>query len=525
MNVKNLVILLSCGVLISSCKGKAPFGLGQKKYDKSEVTGWNYNDKTMGGYQVAKNHEQGLGPGLVFVEGGTFTMGQTDEDIMGDFNNIPRRVTVPSFYIDKTEVANVHYREYIHWLTRVFDPQADPIYQQILDAALPDTLVWRSELSYNEPQVEYYFRHPSYNNYPVVGVSWRQASDFCLWRGDRVNEGVLIQKGYASKQGVQAQQGEDNFTTKSYLLGLFNTQPGKSANSKKNPLKTPQGTPRINVQMEDGLLLPDYRLPTEAEWEYAAYGLKEQNPRPSTKEGKRGEELIMNKQVYPWSHNPNGLRDTRHGSWQGNFLANFKRGNGDYAGVAGGLNDDAIYTQDVNASYPNGFGLYNMAGNVNEWVEDVYRPLTFLDADDVNSFRGNKYQKLFVADSTTNDPTVRFIRDSMGRMKMTAVTDAESKDRRNYQRGNVIDFLDGDSLSQAQYGYGITTLISDKSRVYKGGSWADYAYWLSPGTRRYLEEDQASSTIGFRCAMNRMGSTEGNKRKVGNWFSSKKQKR
>jgi gliding motility-associated lipoprotein GldJ len=149
MNVKNLFILLSCAVLISSCKGKMPFGLGKEKYDKSEATGWNYNDKNMGGYQVSKATEQGLGPGLVFVEGGTFTMGQTDEDIMGDFNNIPRRVTVPSFYIDKTEVANVHYREYIHWLTRVFDPQADPIYQQILDAALPDTLVWRSELSYN----------------------------------------------------------------------------------------------------------------------------------------------------------------------------------------------------------------------------------------------------------------------------------------------------------------------------------------------------------------------------------------
>lgn len=523
MKVKNLVILLFCAVLIASCKGKSLFG--KKKYDKSDMTGWNYNDKNMGGYQVSKSKEQGLGPGLVFVQGGTFTMGQTDEDVMGDFNNIPRRQTVSSFYIDKTEVANVHYREYIHWLTRLFDPQADPAYQQILDAALPDTLVWRSELSYNEPLVEYYFRHPSFNNYPVVGVSWKQASDFCLWRSDRVNEGILMQKGLASKQGVQAQQGEDNFTTKSYLLGLFNTQPGKTANSKKNPLRTAQGTPRTTVTIEDGILLPEYRLPTEAEWEYAAYGLITQNPRPSAKEGKRGEELTMNKQIYPWSHNPSGMRDTRHGSWQGSFLANFKRGNGDYAGVAGGLNDDAINTSEVKSFYPNGFGIYNMAGNVSEWVADVYRPLTLLDAEDVNAFRGNKYQKLYVADPTSNDPTVRYERDSTGRVKMANVTDAESKDRRNYQRGNVIDYLDGDSLSQANYGYGITTLISDKSRVYKGGSWADYAYWLSPGTRRYLEEDQSSSTIGFRCAMNRMGSTEGNKRKVGNWFKSQRQKR
>ena len=67
------------------------------------------------------------------------------------------------------------------------------------------------------------------------------------------------------------------------------------------------------------------------------------------------------------------------------------------------------------------------------------------------------------------------------------------------------------TASQATYGYGITTLVSDKSRVYKGGSWNDRAYWLSPGTRRFLEEDQALSTLGFRCAMDRMGSPEGNR--------------
>jgi formylglycine-generating enzyme len=523
MNVKNIIIILSCSVLMVSCKGKSLFG--KKKYNKSDMTGWNYNDKNMGGYNIAKSKDQATGPGLVFIQGGTFTMGQTDEDVMGDFNNIPRRVTVPSFYIDKTEVANVHYREYIHWLTRVFDPQADPAYQKILDNALPDTLVWRSELSYNEPLVEYYFRHPSFNDYPVVGISWKQASDFCLWRGDRVNEGIMIEKGYASKQGIQAQQGEDNFTTRSYLLGLYNTQPGKSANSKNNPLKTPQGTPRTNVTFEDGILFPEYRLPTEAEWEYAAYGLIGQNPRPSKKAGKRGEELTMNKQIYPWSHNPNGLRDTRHGSWQGSFLANFKRGNGDYAGVAGGLNDNAIYTAEVKSFFPNSFGLYNMAGNVSEWVKDVYRPLTLLDADDANAFRGNKFQKLYVADPTSNDPTVRYERDSTGRTKMADVTDAESRSRRNYQRGNVIDYLDGDSLSLANYGYGMTTLISDKSRVYKGGGWSDYAYWLSPGTRRHLEEDMSSATIGFRCAMDRMGSTEGNKRKTGNQFKDRRQTR
>ncbi|MEJ7671908.1 MAG: hypothetical protein WKF59_04195 [Chitinophagaceae bacterium] len=70
--------------------------------------------------------------------------------------------------------------------------------------------------------------------------------------------------------------------------------------------------------------------------------------------------------------------------------------------------------------------------------------------------------------------------------------------------------MDGDSSSGVTYGYGISTLISDKSRVVKGGSWNDMPYWLAPGSRRYLEEDQASSTIGFRNAMTRLGSPEGN---------------
>ena len=137
IRVKNLAILLSCVALLASCKNG---GLFKKKADKSDVTGWKYNDKNMGGYQVSKTKEQGMGPGLVFVQGGTYTMGQTEEDVMGDWNNIPRRVSVPSFYIDKTEVANVHYREYLHWLTTVFDP-SDPANLKILEAALLHTRV------------------------------------------------------------------------------------------------------------------------------------------------------------------------------------------------------------------------------------------------------------------------------------------------------------------------------------------------------------------------------------------------
>jgi sulfatase modifying factor 1 len=513
MNWKTLFVLVCSAAMIASCKNGKLFG---KKKEHSDVTGWNYNDKDQGGYQVAKEKEQRTGPGLVFVQGGTFTMGATEEDVMGDWNNIPRRVTVNSFYMDRSEVANIHYREYLYWLNTVFDGDE---YLDVRQGALPDTLVWRSELAYNEPLVEYYFRHPSYNYYPVVGVNWKQANDFCLWRSDRVNELELLHRGFINEKSLKniSGLGAEHFETKSYLLGEFTPTPGKNARSKKNPLKNPNGTPRTTVTFEDGIIFPNYRLPTEAEWEYAALGLVSQNPSPSKKEGKRGEELITNKQVYSWAQNVNGLRDSRRGSWQGTFLANFKRGSGDNMGVAGGLNDRAVYTAPVTSFFPNGFGLYNMSGNVSEWTGDVYRPLSSVDREDVAPFRGNRF-------TTIDLSTGKAERDSLGKIKMRYVTDEESSKRRNYQKGNVINYLDGDSLTQGvHYGYGVTTLISDSSRVIKGGSWNDRAYWLGPGTRRFLEEGQSSSTVGFRCAMDRVGSPEGNGRKTGINYKSRRQ--
>jgi len=489
MNFKHILVpFYILIILLSACTG------GTKK--SSSTTGWEYNNPENGGIFYAEQTEQETGPGLVFIEGGTFVMGRTYDDVLYDWNNIPRRVTVSSFYMDETEIRNIDYREYLHWLSRVYID-----YPQVHRNALPDTLVWRTPLGYNEPYVETYFRHPAYNEYPVVGVNWLQASDYCLWRTDRVNEMLLIREGILLHDPNQIN--EENFNTDAYLAGQYEglvnqNLPDLDPNKEERPVK-----------FEDGILLPKYRLPSEAEWEFAALSLI----------GNSYDERIYNKRMYPWDgHN---LRNPK-GSDMGRMLANYKRGRGDNMGVSGALNDNAEIPAPVDSYWPNDYGLYCMAGNVSEWVFDVYRPLSFQDFDDFRPVRGN----VFTTKERDEDGNL-VEKDSLGRIKYREITEEEAIGRRNYHKSNYINYKDGDwqsSLNFIDEGadkgpgsgrmYGetagsLTSLVTDRSRVYKGGSWNDRAYWMSPGTRRFLDERQSSAEIGFRCAMNRIGSPGG----------------
>ena len=537
-------------ILFASCNSS-------RSNNTSRLTGLSFNDPKNGNYIRNNSFEGQVAPlGMVNIEGGSFTMGQVQDDVMFDWNTTPKKMHVRSFFMDEAEVTNSEYFLYVQYMKDVFPPSEEK-YKHIYNSVLPDTLVWRKSLGNADILTQNYFRHPAYADYPVVGVTWLQANEYCKWRTNAVNLKKLIDKGFI-KNIFESDSTRNFFDTDRFLSdseGLFEgdtTIYKRGINTRRARGQARPGKDAFQgrkITQADGILQQKFRLPTEVEWEFAAKAVIEN----------REYNMLRGRKKYAWDGKYTRSKETKY---RGDQLANFKQGKGDYSGLPGWSSDGSDIPIRIKSYPPNAFGLYDMSGNVSEWVADVYRPIIDNEANDFNYFRGNIFTKKLINKEgkvviVGDDAAVEYdtlpngtiiLKQLPGSIKYIPITKSDATFRTNFSKSNNANISDGDVNSTRFYqddedrfstrtnmynspkkparttnadtgesqikndAKKRNTLISDETRVYKGGSWADREYWLDPAQRRYLPEYMATNFIGFRCVTDKMGAMSNRKR-------------
>jgi sulfatase modifying factor 1 len=551
-NIFKIFLVVFTTLLITNCDRRSTSS------GTSRLTGLSFNDPENGNYIRNNSFESQDTPlGMVTIEGGSFTMGQVQDDVMFDWNTTPKKIHVRSFFMDEAEVTNSEYFLYVQYMKDVFPPTEEK-YKHIYNSVLPDTLVWRKSLGNTDILTENYFRHPAYADYPVVGVTWLQANEYCKWRTNAVNLKKLIDEGHI-KNIFESDSTRNFFDTDRFLNDADKLFEGdttiykrgvRTRNSRNSGKNSFQGR---KIRQADGILQQKFRLPTEAEWEFAAKAIIEN----------REYNIFRGRKKYAWDGKYTRSKEKKY---KGDQLANFKQGKGDYSGLPGWSSDGSDIPIRIKSYAPNAFGLYDMSGNVAEWVADVYRPIIDNKANDFNYFRGNIFTKkmineagevVIVGDDTAVEydtlPNGTIIPKQLpGAIKYIPITKSDASFRTNFSKADNRDVGNGDRGSTRFYedtkekfasrpsmynspqkpeiirntdtGSEVVkydskkrrTLISNQTRVYKGGSWVDREYWLDPAQRRYLPEYMATNFIGFRCVTDKLGPMATNKRKPRN---------
>jgi sulfatase modifying factor 1 len=538
-------------ILFASCNSS-------RSNNTSRLTGLSFNDPKNGNYIRNNSFEEQEAPlGMVNIEGGSFTMGQVQDDVMFDWNTTPKKMHVRSFFMDEAEVTNSEYFLYVQYMKDVFPPSEEK-YKHIYNSVLPDTLVWRKSLGNTDILTQNYFRHPAYADYPVVGITWLQANEYCKWRTNAVNLKKLIDKGFI-KNIFESDSTRNFFDTDRFLSDSERLFEGDTTIYKRGIREKGTSKPGKNafqgrkITQADGILQQKFRLPTEAEWEFAAKAVIEN----------REYNIVRGRKKYAWDGKYTRSKETKY---RGDQLANFKQGKGDYSGLPGWSSDGSDIPIRIKSYPPNAFGLYDMSGNVSEWVADVYRPIIDNEANDFNYFRGNVFTKKLINEEgkvvivgdgaaveydTLPNGTI-ILKQLPGSIKYIPITKSDATFRTNFSKSNNANISDGDlnstrfyqddqdrfatrpsmynspkkpiRTSNADTGENSitydakkrSTLISDQTRVYKGGSWADREYWLDPAQRRYLPEYMATNFIGFRCVTDKLGAMSNRKKTARN---------